>query len=102
MRPQQLTITGVGATAPYPLDVKANVFNVGLTYVVTGTSTFNVEVCGEDILGGQTPNWLPVTGLTGLTASGIGQITIPVSGIRLNATAGTGTIVLNINQPSGL
>lgn len=102
MRPQQLTITGVGATAPYPLDVKANPFNVGLTFFVTGTSTFNLEVCGEDILGGQVPNWVTIPALTGLTASGAGSISFPVSGCRLNVTAGTGTVLVNINQPSGL
>lgn len=101
MRPKRISQVGVGASAPFPLDWRADFFAVGLTYEVSGTATFNVEVCGENILAGEIPVWQTVSPLTGLTANGTNNIAFPVTGLRLNVTAGTGTVTLRIVHNSG-
>jgi hypothetical protein len=96
---QILSTIGIGSTVAFPLDCAANVFQVGLTWtLVSGAPTFNIEVCGEDILAGRTPVWITIPALTGLIANGTGVLNNPVTGLRINVTAGTGQAALNIIQ----
>lgn len=99
MRPQVVTLSAVGTSAPIPIDWKQSPVNVGLGVVVSGVLTYTVEHCFEDILGGVTPNWLPNATLAAATTSQSGNYAFPVTAVRLNVTAWTsGTATLNVLQ----
>lgn len=94
-------VTGVANSAAIPMDHRAQYFNVGIEVVVSATATFNVQVTMDDIYSSVSPTWFNVTGFTGGTASAIGNLTIPVSAMRLNVTASTGTVTMTLLQSSG-
>ena len=96
------TVTGVANSPVIPMDYRAQVFNVGIEVLVSATATFNVQVTLDDIYNAAiTPTWFNITGFTGGTASAIGNLTIPVSAMRLNVTASTGTVTMTLLQSSG-
>jgi len=96
---RSLTGSATGATAPIPMDVNQNPFNVGMGVVVSATGTYTVEHTFDDIWDTTvTPTWYPNTGLTAQTANKDGNYAFPVSAIRLNAAANTGSITLTVIQ----
>ena len=105
MRPVVLSVTAVGNSAVDPLDHYLTPFNVSLGVVVTGTITYTVQYTYDDVFAaGYTPasgNWLPATGLSAQTTTKDGSISFPVTGVRLNTSAGTGTATLTVIQAGG-
>lgn len=102
MRPATVSVTGVGTSQVIPLDWNSSPFNVGVGCIVTGTATYTVEATFDDVFAPNfTPasaNWLPNIGLTAQTASKDGNYAFPVRGVRLNVTAGTGTVQMTVLQ----
>jgi hypothetical protein len=102
MRPATVTVTPTGVSQVIPLDWNSSPFNVGIGVIVTGTSTYTVEHTFDDVFSPTfTPasaNWLPNTGLTAQTASKDGNYAFPVRGVRLNVTAGTGSVTMTVLQ----
>lgn len=80
--------TAVATSTPVNMGLGGPTLALGYQAVVSGTSTYNVEVT----LNGTT--WTAVA--SGLSANSVGSIAYPVVGIRLNLTAGTGTVTLTV------
>lgn len=103
-RPITRTITaGTGATMPVALNTLCpSPFNVSLLIDVTGTSTASAEYTFDDVqAAGYSPGsgvWNAVSGMSGVTADTTGSLSFPVTAVRLNVTAGTGTVVMTVIQ----
>jgi hypothetical protein len=102
MRPVTVSVTGVNVSQVIPLDWNSSPFNVGVGCIVSGTVTYTVEHTFDDVFAPTfvpaSANWLPNTGLTAQTASKDGNYAFPVRGIRLNVTAGTGSVTMTVLQ----
>lgn len=105
MRPVVYTINGTGVSDVMPPDQYISPFNVSLGVTVTGTSTYTVQYTFDDVFASNynpsSGNWVDHPSLTAQTGSKDSNIAYPVSGIRLNVTAGTGTVRLVITQAGG-
>lgn len=105
MRPVVFTITGTGTSNVMVPDQYISPFNVALGVTVTGTSTYTVQYTFDNALAegysAASGNWVDHPSLTAQTASKDSNIAYPVGGIRLNVTAGTGTVRLTIIQAGG-
>jgi hypothetical protein len=74
-------------------------FNVGIGCVVTGTATYNVEHTFDDVQNAAvTPTWFQNTALNGQTGTAQGSYSFPVAALRLNVTAGAGTVTMTVLQ----
>lgn len=102
MRRIVLSKTGTGATAPAPMDTYCNPFNVGMGVVVSGTVTYSVQHTFDDVFAAafdaSTATWYDHPSLDDLAANADGNYAFPVTAIRLNVTAGTGTATLTLVQ----
>ena len=107
MRPVRKTQTGVGASTPVPLDNYISPFDVGIGVTVTGTATYTVQFTFDDV---QAKGYNPATGawfdspdtaVAGATTNGASNIAFPVTAVRVNVTAGTGTVQLVVIQAGG-
>ena len=103
MRPITVSVTGVGNSPTIPMDFRAQVFNVGIQVIVSGTITYNVQVTFDDIYNlAVVPNWTTLAApFTAATANAVGALTNPVRAMRLNTSAGTGTATMTLIQTSG-
>ena len=97
------TVTGVANSNVVPMDYRAQVFNVGIAIVVTGTATYNVQYTLDDIYNTAiTPTWFTMAApFAAATANASGSQAFPVSAMRLNVTASTGSVTMTLLQSSG-
>lgn len=102
MRTITVSQTGVGKSAPIPLDYKITPFQVSLATQLNGASTYNIEYTLDDIrapgYNPNTGNWYAVNTLSGVSAAGQGQLVGPVTAVRINQTASGGTTTLQVLQ----
>ena len=102
MRPIRLTQTGVGVSLPQVMDQRRNPFQVGIGVSVAGTVTYTVQHTFDDVFdpayNPSTGNWFPHASLVNLTASGDGNYAFPITALRLNVTAGTGSAFMQVIQ----
>lgn len=108
MRPIYISQTGVGTTQPITLDHYISPFNVNIGLILqSGAATFTLEYTLDDVAGVPWMNqnqpaapvlWTPYPTATGLTGTTYFQISQPVMAIRLNQTAGAGTVRLAVLQ----
>lgn len=97
MQTTQRSRTGVGTTNVIVPDWHLTPFTIGNQVIVTGTVTFNLEYTMDSEDAPQT-NWFVFTGWSALTASTAGIFEIPCRGLRINVTAGTGSVVWTMVQ----
>jgi hypothetical protein len=102
MRPTKVTVTATGTSAWIPVDRTQANFNLGIMVDVSAgaTLTWVVEVTMDDV---QDPLVTPtaVTAPAPLEAGSadeIGNITIPCTAVRLNATITGGTVTMTVVQ----
>ena len=102
MRRQFTSVTGTGVSAPIALDHYISPFNIGFGAVVSSTATFSVQHTFDDIF---SPTYVPASGtwfnhpnFTSATATGDGNYAFPVTAVRLNVTASTGSVSLTLIQ----
>lgn len=102
MRRQLASVTGTGVSAPIALDHYISPFNVGFGAVVSATATFNVQHTFDDVF---SPTYVPASGtwfnhpnFTSANATGDGNYAFPVTAVRLNVAANTGTVSLTLIQ----
>jgi archaellum component FlaF (FlaF/FlaG flagellin family) len=96
------TVSGVATSPTLPMDFRAQVFNVGFGCEVTGTVTYSVQHTFDDIYNTAiTPVWFNHEYVNAQSANMDGNYAFPVSAIRLNVTAGTGSVTINILSTSG-
>lgn len=99
MRPVVVSKTGTGQTAVVPTDYMQISFAVSAAVVVSGTVTFNIEHTYDDVLDpAVTPTWFAPTADSGKTANYDKGYAFPIRGVRVNTTAGTGTVTLTVLQ----
>ena len=99
MRPQVISKTGTGTTAWIPVDYKQNPFNVGFGVVVNGAITYNIEHTFDDIFDtSNTPVAFTHSTIVAQTTNKDGNYAFPIRAIRLNVTAGTGSVTLTVLQ----
>ena len=99
MRPQVFTQSNIGTTAWIPLDYKQSPFNVGFGVVVTGTVTYDIEHTFEDVFDSSiTPTAFKHATLVSQTANKDGNYAFPIRAVRVNVTAGTGSVTVTLLQ----
>lgn len=102
MRPVRVTVTGVDVSAPIPIDQYLNPTNIGLGVVISATATYTVEHTFDDVwdenFNPATATWFPHPTLDGLTANADGNLAFPPTAVRLNVSASTGDVTLNLIQ----
>lgn len=98
MRPQTVTVSGVGTSAWIPLNTKQTPFNVGFGCVINGTATYTVQHTFDNVLAGETATSFDNSTVAAETTNMDGNYAFPVSAIRLNVTASTGSVTLTILQ----
>lgn len=99
MRPITQSQTGVGTTTAVPMDHYISPFNVGFGVVVSGTVTYTVQHTFSDVFNTSVvPTWFNHPVIAAQTANQDGNYAFPVTAMRLNVTAGTGTATITIVQ----
>lgn len=103
MRIKTITQTGVGSTPIFPVNWRGGPggFQVGLGAVVTGTATYTVQHCFDNVLAGETPTWFDHPTLVGQTGNKDSNYAYPITALRLTVTSGTGSVALHIVQAVG-
>jgi hypothetical protein len=97
------TVTGVGTSPVLPMDFRAQVFNIGFGCEVTGTATYSVQHTFDDIytIPAGSLVWFNNSTVNAVSANADGNYAFPVSALRLNVTASTGSVTINILSTSG-
>lgn len=101
MRSIVLTRSGSTGTSPLGvLDTYRSPFNVGIGVKVTGTATYTIEHTFDDVLltNPASATWYSHVALVGLSVNADGNYAFPVTAVRVNMTAGTGTVTATIIQ----
>ena len=102
MRAIVLTTSGVATSPVAAANLNISPFSVGFGAVVTGTTTYSVQHTFDDVYAPNfnpaTANWFNHATVVAATANADGNYAFPVRGIRLNLTAGTGSVVLTLLQ----
>lgn len=92
MRPVTQAQTGTGNTTAILLDNYIAPFSVGFGVVVSGTVTYTVQHTFDGT------NWYNHPTVAAQTTNQDGNYAFPVTGIRLNVSAGGGTATLTAIQ----
>lgn len=99
MRPYYRTQTGVGISAACPTEARANPFSVSVAVIVTGTVTYTVQHTHDNVQDPNiTPTWFPHSTLAAQSATAEGYYAFPVTAIRLDVTAGSGSAEMIVTQ----
>lgn len=97
--PSIVTQTGTGTSAWIPVDHTQNNFAIGFGCVVSGTVTYDIEHTFDNIQSSSvTPTAFKHSVLVGQSANRDGNYAFPIRAIRINVTAGTGSVTLTILQ----
>lgn len=90
------TVTGINVSKPLITDHYISPFNIGFGVVVTGTVTYSVQHTFDDVF---SPTYVPASGnwfnhptVVAVSTTQDGNYAFPVTAVRLNITAGTGSI----------
>lgn len=106
MRPVRVTVTGVGVSDPIPIDQYLNPTNIGLGVVISATATYTVEHTFDDVFDENfnpgTATWFPHPTLQSLSANADGNLAFPPAAVRLNVSASTGDVTLNLIQAGAI
>ena len=102
MIPSSVTVSATGNSAWIPVDYTQANFNLGLQVVVSGGAslTWAVQATMDNVFDTTitpTATALPSPMDTGTTTE-IGNTTLPVRAVRLNATIASGTATLTVIQ----
>jgi hypothetical protein len=100
MIPVVVTKTGTGSTRIVAVDYFQQQIAIGLFVEITsGAATYTVEQTSDDFQDPNvTVNWVPVPGLSSLSANAEGSLLYPVRGVRLTINSGSGTCKFTMMQ----
>lgn len=97
--PSIVTQTGTGTSAWIPVDYTQANFGIGFGCVVSGTVTYDIQHTFDNIQDSSiTPTAFTHVTVTGKTANQDGNYAFPIRAIRINITAGTGSVTLTVLQ----
>lgn len=97
--PSIVTQTGTGTSAWIPVDHTQNAFAIGFGCVVSGTVTYTVQHTFDNIQDASvTPTAFDHSTVSAETTNQDGNYAFPIRAIRLNVTAGTGSVTITILQ----
>lgn len=99
MKPNTISTTGVSASSPMIINTNVNPVNLGFVAVVSGTvSSYTIQYSMDDpnSTTGLT-NWF-ATSISGASATANGNITYPITALRINIATGTGSVALTVTQ----
>lgn len=99
MRPKVISVTGIGVSPTIPLDWRSPDFKCSIQCDVTGTVTYTIEHTLNNPFGPDTLNWLANNPVKAKTEATDANYVLPVRAIRLNVTAGTGTVTMTVLNP---
>ena len=92
-RPGRLSVTGSTSSGPYMMDRYSNGY--ALIGSTSGTTSWTVEVTGDDLQAGETATWQDHAVLAGIVGNGKGNLEFIPTAIRLT-NVGTGSVQLDI------
>ena len=102
MKPIVLTATAVAATPVAAMNIHSPTFAVGFGVAVTGTVTYTVQHTFDDVYAPTfspgSATWYSHPIVQSQSASMDGNYAFPVRGIRVNLTAGTGSVIATLIQ----
>lgn len=98
MRPIKVTVTGVAASDPIPLNFQQADFKVSLGVVISATATYTVQHTFDNVLADETPVWFDHSDLAALTANADGNYAFPAMATRIDVTASTGSVDFYVTQ----
>jgi hypothetical protein len=97
--PSIVTQTGTGTSAWIPVDYTQANFGIGFGCVVSGTVTYDVQHTFDNIQDiSISPTAFTHSTVTGETANQDGNYAFPIRAIRLNVTAGSGSVTITVLQ----
>jgi hypothetical protein len=82
------------------MDSRLKPFNVGIGCTISATATYSVQHSFDDITKGPPVVWFNNANVNGATANADTNYAYPVTAIRLNVTASSGTVTIAIIQGS--
>ena len=101
-KPIILTTSGTSASSVAPLCHFVNRFNVSVNTVVTGSATYTLQFTADDPFASNfvpaSANWKSHPSMTSATISDIVEFTAPVRAVRINQTAGAGSVSATVIQ----
>lgn len=111
MRAAQVSQTGIGVSAPVPVDFVQVPTNISLFTNVIGMATYSIQhtyddvfktdINGNPLYNPLTGNWMDNTDMSNITGNGEGRFDKPVSAFRIRQLNGNGTVQLLIRQGIG-
>ena len=101
-RPMILTTSGTEASLVAPLCHFVGRFNVSVNTVVTGSATYTLQFTADNPFASNfvpaSANWKSHPSMTSSTISDIVEFTAPVRAVRINQTAGAGSVSATVIQ----
>lgn len=97
----------VGSTAPIVMDAYANPQGISVAaIVVSGTPTYTVEICYDDLapaydVNTNTPTWFAASGFNAQTTNQFDTVTGPFNLLRLTNNLSSGQVNVKVIQPLG-
>jgi len=102
MRAIVLTASGVVASSVAAMNLNESPFAVGFGVAVTGTVTYTVQHTFDDVYASTfvpaSATWYSHATVAAQSTSQDGNYAFPVRGIRVNITAGTGSVIMTVLQ----
>ena len=104
MRAITKTVTGVGVSAPIPLDNYISPFNIGFGVIVSSGATvsYTVQHTFDDVFSenfsAASATWFPHEDLVSQTANQDGNYAFPITAMRLNVGTSNGSVTIKAIQ----
>ena len=104
MRPVRVTVAGVAASAPIAISNYTSPCTVGIGVKISATATYTVQFTFDDIYAATfnpaTATWYSSTDISvvNATANAASNFAFPVTAVRLNVSASTGTVTMTVIQ----
>lgn len=91
---------GDGISKIIPVDYSQNPFNASIfVTIASGSATYSVQATGDNIQNSAiTPNWFTHQALVTQTTSQADNYAFPVTAVRLQVTAGSGEVIIEVLQ----
>lgn len=99
MKPNTISLTGVGSSTPMIINTNVTPVNLGFVAVVSGTvSSYTIQYSMDDPYSSTgLVNWF-ATSISTNSATANGNILYPITALRISIATGTGSVALTVTQ----